>query len=61
MELARGCSESKDGKLVEGWINLDMLGLMQQLGVIPTPPPDRRPPRRRTSPARRPPARRTTR
>ncbi len=28
----------KDGKLVEGWINLDMLGLMQQLGVIPTPP-----------------------
>jgi predicted ester cyclase len=27
-----------DGKLVEGWINLDMLGLMQQLGVIPTPP-----------------------
>ena len=29
----------KDGRLVEGWINLDMLGLMQQLGVIPTPPP----------------------
>lgn len=28
----------KDGKLVEGWINLDMLGLMQQLGVIPSPP-----------------------
>ena len=34
----------KDGKLVEGWINLDMLGLMQQLGVIPSPPPG---PRRR--------------
>ena len=29
----------KDGKLVEGWINLDMLGMMQQLGVVPTPPP----------------------
>jgi predicted ester cyclase len=28
----------KDGKIVEGWINLDMMGLMQQLGVIPTPP-----------------------
>ena len=29
----------KDGKLVEGWINLDLMGLMQQLGAIPTPPP----------------------
>lgn len=27
-----------DGKLVEGWINLDMVGLMQQLGVIPKQP-----------------------
>ena len=34
----------RDGKLVEGWINLDMLGLMQQLGVIPTPPPGPEPP-----------------
>ena len=25
----------RDNKLVEGWINLDMLGLMQQLGAIP--------------------------
>ena len=25
----------KDGKLVEGWINIDMLGMMQQLGVVP--------------------------
>ena len=25
------------GKLVEGWIRFDTLGLMQQLGVIPTP------------------------
>ncbi len=26
----------KNGKVSEGWINLDMLGLMQQMGVIPT-------------------------
>jgi len=25
------------GKIVENWSNLDMLGMMQQLGVIPTP------------------------
>jgi predicted ester cyclase len=25
----------KDGKFVEGWANADMLGLLQQLGVIP--------------------------
>jgi steroid delta-isomerase-like uncharacterized protein len=25
------------GKLVEGWTNADMLGLMQQLGVVPVP------------------------
>jgi len=24
-----------DGKMVEGWINWDALGLMQQLGVVP--------------------------
>jgi steroid delta-isomerase-like uncharacterized protein len=24
-----------DGKIVEGWINWDALGLMQQLGVVP--------------------------
>ncbi len=24
-----------DGKMVEGWTNLDELGLLQQLGVIP--------------------------
>jgi len=28
----------KDGQLVEGWINIDMLSMMQQLGVIPTQP-----------------------
>lgn len=26
-----------DGKIVEGWHNYDMLGILQQLGVIPTP------------------------
>ncbi|HUG16887.1 MAG TPA: ester cyclase [Thermomicrobiales bacterium] len=28
-----------NGKLVEGWTNLDELGLLQQLGVIPAPEP----------------------
>jgi predicted ester cyclase len=28
-----------DGKLVEHWANADLLGLMQQLGAIPTPEP----------------------
>ena len=27
----------KDGKAVEGWVNRDDLGLLQQLGVVPTP------------------------
>ena len=26
-----------DGKAVEGWVNRDDLGLLQQLGVVPTP------------------------
>jgi predicted ester cyclase len=38
----------KDGKVTEGWINFDLLGLMQQLGVVPSPPmpppPDTPPP-----------------
>jgi predicted ester cyclase len=25
------------GKLVERWVNLDQLGMMQQLGVVPAP------------------------
>jgi hypothetical protein len=25
----------KNGKVTEGWINLDFLGLLQQMGVIP--------------------------
>jgi steroid delta-isomerase-like uncharacterized protein len=28
-----------NGKLVEGWTNADILGMMQQLGVIPAPKP----------------------
>lgn len=28
-----------DGKVVECWVNSDDLGLLQQLGVIPTPEP----------------------
>jgi steroid delta-isomerase-like uncharacterized protein len=27
----------RDGKIVEGWHNYDMLGLLQQLGVVPAP------------------------
>jgi steroid delta-isomerase-like uncharacterized protein len=26
-----------DGKMVEAWVNYDLLGMMQQLGVIPAP------------------------
>ncbi len=25
-----------DGKITEGWVSVDMLGLMQQIGMIPT-------------------------
>ncbi len=28
----------KDGKVTEGWINFDVMGLLQQMGVVPTPP-----------------------
>jgi steroid delta-isomerase-like uncharacterized protein len=27
----------EDGKAVENWVQMDMMGLMQQLGVIPAP------------------------
>ena len=30
-----GIDRFKDGKFVETWFNMDMLGLMQQLGAIP--------------------------
>jgi steroid delta-isomerase-like uncharacterized protein len=26
-----------DGKMVEAWVNYDLLGMLQQLGAIPTP------------------------
>ena len=28
---------TRDGKAIEGWVNRDDMGLLQQLGVIPTP------------------------
>lgn len=28
----------RDLKVVEGWVNIDMMSLMQQMGVIPAPP-----------------------
>jgi steroid delta-isomerase-like uncharacterized protein len=28
----------RDGKAVENWVQMDLLGLMQQLGTIPPPP-----------------------
>lgn len=34
----------KDGRVTDGWINLDMLGLMQQMGVVPAPPQPAAPP-----------------
>ena len=27
----------ENGKFVENWVQMDMLGLMQQLGVVPAP------------------------
>lgn len=27
----------KDGKVIEGWLNADIFGMLQQLGVIPQP------------------------
>jgi steroid delta-isomerase-like uncharacterized protein len=32
---AIGIDHIKDGKFVETWLSMDMLGLMQQLGVVP--------------------------
>jgi predicted ester cyclase len=28
-----------DGKVAEEWVNADIMGLMQQIGAIPAPPP----------------------
>jgi steroid delta-isomerase-like uncharacterized protein len=47
----------ENGKVTEGWINFDMLGLMQQMGVVPSPPapppPDAKPPRLTGAPSTR--------
>ncbi len=32
-------SRSADGKVAEGWCLMDMLGLYQNLGINPPPPP----------------------
>lgn len=32
-------SQIANGKIVEQWGNLDVLGLMQQLGTVPAPEP----------------------
>ena len=29
--------QTRDGKAIEGWVNRDDMGLMQQIGVIPAP------------------------
>ena len=34
---ATGIFRVVDGKVTDNWVNLDMLGLLQQLGVIPAP------------------------
>jgi predicted ester cyclase len=47
----------KDSKVTEGWINLDFLGLLQQMGAVPAPPapppPDEPPPHLTGAPASR--------
>jgi predicted ester cyclase len=27
----------EDSRIVEGWVSIDVLGLLQQVGIIPTP------------------------
>jgi steroid delta-isomerase-like uncharacterized protein len=34
---ATGIFRVVDGKVTDNWVNLDMLGLLQQLGVVPAP------------------------
>lgn len=34
------CHRVKDGKFVESWSNWDVLGMMQQLGAVPSHPRD---------------------
>ena len=35
--LAQSLFRVKDGKIVEHWANVDQLGMLQQLGLIPAP------------------------
>ena len=42
----------KDLQVTDGWVNIDMMGLMQQMGVVPAPPapdPSTIPPRKELS------------
>ena len=34
---ATGIFRVVDGKVIDNWVNLDFLGLLQQLGVVPAP------------------------
>jgi predicted ester cyclase len=35
--LATGIFRVADGKLAENWVNLDALGILQQIGAVPAP------------------------
>ena len=37
---ATGIFRVVDGKVTDNWVNLDMLGLLQQLGIVPAPGQD---------------------
>jgi steroid delta-isomerase-like uncharacterized protein len=37
---ATGIFRVVDGKVTDNWVNMDMLGLLQQLGVVPAPGQD---------------------
>ena len=37
---ATGIFRIVDGRVTDNWVNLDMLGLLQQLGVVPAPGQD---------------------
>jgi predicted ester cyclase len=37
---ATGIFRIVDGKVTDNWVNLDFLGLLQQLGIVPAPGQD---------------------
>ncbi|TMK28039.1 MAG: ester cyclase [Actinobacteria bacterium] len=45
--IVRGMTLNRveDGKIIEAWDNFDILGMLQQLGVIPSGPPGGGPPK----------------